>query len=172
MGVDLATVLAIMGTVFVGSPISLDPGFSIGGPSPASENLISVLGLVSDPRGLTGSHNLIEADSSNTRNDLYVTGDASTMNLTEFEAWYSMSTDGTYSMELAAKRANIKFQQSIAENPNFYYGPFTGMIARNAGYLFSGRLFANYSDGGLQGTLSESLLTLGVSCRLNLCRQR
>jgi hypothetical protein len=51
MGVDLATVLAVMGTVFVGNPLSIDPGFSIGGYSPAVENLLgNVLGLLGGPK--------------------------------------------------------------------------------------------------------------------------
>jgi hypothetical protein len=43
MGDDLGAALAVMGTVFVGDPLSLDPGFSIGGASPAVENLLGNL---------------------------------------------------------------------------------------------------------------------------------
>ena len=47
MGVDLATVLAVMGTVGVGNPLSLKPGFSIGGPSKKSHNILgNLLGLL------------------------------------------------------------------------------------------------------------------------------
>jgi hypothetical protein len=47
MGLDLGRVLAIMGTVFVGNPLSLNPGFSIGGPTGSVENLLgNVFGLV------------------------------------------------------------------------------------------------------------------------------
>ena len=49
MGVDLATVLALMGTVWEGNPLSLNPSFSIGGPSKKVVNLLDPLGL-----GLTG----------------------------------------------------------------------------------------------------------------------
>lgn len=31
MGLDLALILGIMGTVWTGNPLSLNPGFSIGG---------------------------------------------------------------------------------------------------------------------------------------------
>jgi len=44
MGVDLATVLAIMGTVWTGDAISLDPSFSIGGVDPGVNNLLDNLG--------------------------------------------------------------------------------------------------------------------------------
>ena len=65
-------------------------------------------------------------------------------------------------MDLMADRANIRFQQSIAEDPYFYYGPFTGTIARNAGYIFAGRLFANHSKENPVGVLSK--LHISHSC--------
>jgi hypothetical protein len=43
MGVDLATILAVMGTVWSGNPLSLNPGFSIGGPTTKSSNLLGNL---------------------------------------------------------------------------------------------------------------------------------
>lgn len=47
MSVELGGLLAVMGTVFVGNPLSLDPGFSIGGESTAVSNLLgNVLGLL------------------------------------------------------------------------------------------------------------------------------
>ncbi|CZR68780.1 related to oxidase [Phialocephala subalpina] len=158
MGLDLAAALAVMGTVFVGDPLSLDPGFSIGGETAAVENILgNALGLLGTPRGLFGSHNIIEGDSSNTRNDLYLTGDAWTLQMDQFMAWYNMSTDpvGDYNMDLMAERANIRFQESVAGNPYFYYGPFTGMVARNAGFIFAGRLFANHSSENPVGVLTK-----------------
>jgi hypothetical protein len=53
MGTDLSLILGIMGTVWTGNPLSLNPGFSIGGPPPTSSGLLgSVTGL------LTGKSNL------------------------------------------------------------------------------------------------------------------
>ena len=158
MGLDLGGILAVMGTVFVGNPLSLDPGFSIGGETGSAENILgNVLGLLGTPRGLTGSHNIIESDSSITRNDLYVTGDASSLDLSKFESWYAMSnsTVGDYNMDLMASLAATRFEETIATNPNFYFGPFTGMTARNAGYIFAGRLFANHSTENPTGVLSK-----------------
>ncbi|CAG8100898.1 unnamed protein product [Penicillium salamii] len=157
MGVDLATILAIMGTVWTGDPLSLDPRFSIGGRDTGVNNLLNNLGgLLGEPQGLIGSHNFIESDSSNTRDDLYVTGNSHTLNMDKFMAWYNMSTDGTFDMDLMAKRAKIRFDESIQTNPDFYYGPVTGLIARNAGYLFSGRLFRNHSIENPEGVLTKS----------------
>ncbi|KAG9494907.1 hypothetical protein J7337_013136 [Fusarium musae] len=159
MGVDLATILATMGTVFVGNPLSLDPGFSIGATASGSQNILgNLFGLLGTPRGLNGSHNIIEGDSSNTRDDLYVTGDASTMDMKLFQSLYdSASKEGTYDFDAFAKRAKTRFHETVATNPNFYYGPFTGMIARNAGYFFACRLLSNHTVGS-----TEDIMDIGT----------
>jgi hypothetical protein len=41
MGVDLALILAIMGTVWTGNPLSINPGFSIGGRDTGSNNILN-----------------------------------------------------------------------------------------------------------------------------------
>ncbi|OKO97988.1 hypothetical protein PENSUB_9568 [Penicillium subrubescens] len=146
-----------MGTVWTGDPLSLDPRFSIGGRDPGVNNLLGNLGgLLGEPQGLIGSHNFIEADSSNTRDDLYVTGNNYALNMEKFMSWYNMSVDGSFDMDLMAKRAKIRFEETIQTNPNFYYGPVTGLIARNAGYIFPGRLFRNHSRENPDGTLTKS----------------
>lgn len=161
MGIELATVLAVMGTVGVGNPVSLTPGFSIGGAPPddslfSSNILGNLLGLLGKPRGLQGSHNWIEGDSSNTRDDLYVTGDAWTMNMTLFKMAYDGAEGDVITMEDIGNRAAARFRESIEINPYFYYGPYTGLIARNAGYAFSGRLLSNHSKEFPGGQLSKS----------------
>ncbi|KEQ98114.1 hypothetical protein AUEXF2481DRAFT_2094 [Aureobasidium subglaciale EXF-2481] len=147
MSVDLVAVLAVMGTVGVGNPLSLHPSFSIGGKSWKASNLIgNLFGLLGTPRGLDGAHNWIESDSSNTRDDLYVTGDASTMNMTLFLEAYNSSDDVILSMDNIGARAAKRFEESISINPYFYYGPYTGMIARNSGYAFTGRILSNHTQ--------------------------
>ncbi|KAK6863781.1 oxidase [Apiospora arundinis] len=146
MGIELITVLSVMGTVGVGNPLSLTPGFSIGGESRKSSNILgNLLGLLGTPRGLDGSHNWIEGDASGTRDDLYVTGDASTMNMTLFKMMYDSVEGDVITLDDIAARAAQRFDEAIAINPYFYYGPYTGLVARNAGYIFSGRLLSNHS---------------------------
>lgn len=116
-----------------------------------------------EPQGLIGSHNFIEADSSNTRDDLYVTGNSHTLNMDKFMAWYNMSTDGTFDMDLMAERAKNRFHETVQTNPNFYYGPVTGLIARNAGYIFSARLFRNHSHENPDGVLSKLIISTHFS---------
>lgn len=43
MSAELATILGIMGTVWTGQPLSLTPGFSIGGP-PTTGGLLGTVG--------------------------------------------------------------------------------------------------------------------------------
>jgi hypothetical protein len=152
MGPDLALVIAAMGLVGTGNPVSLAPSFSIGGKSKKNQNLLgNLLGLIGEPRGLDGSHNFIEADSSNTRDDLYVTGDATTMNMTLFMDIYNAMDNGVMNMEDIGDRAASRLEESIATNPQFYYGPYTGLIVRNAGFLFGARLLSNHTDEHPQG---------------------
>ncbi|PGH35241.1 hypothetical protein GX50_01937 [[Emmonsia] crescens] len=162
MGLGLATILGVLGTVGVGNPISLTPGFSIGGPTNQSENILhDLLGLIRTPQGLIGSHNLIESDSSNTRDDLYSTGNAHTLRMDKFMSFYNMSREhpiGDYNMDVMARRAADRFQESKVENPYFYYGPVTGLIFRNAGYVFPGRLFRNHSRENPEGTLTKNII--------------
>ncbi|KXJ90382.1 Chloroperoxidase [Microdochium bolleyi] len=148
MGIDLATLIAAMGLTGTGNPLSLNPGFSIGGKSPKSQNLLgNLLGLLGTPRGLDGSHNFIEADSSLTRDDLYITGDASTMNMDKFmEVHDKIPVGGALSVEGMGDIAAAAIKTSIATNPLFYYGPYTGLLVRNAGLLFGIRLLSNHSD--------------------------
>ncbi|KAK7183559.1 hypothetical protein DPSP01_008439 [Paraphaeosphaeria sporulosa] len=157
MHLDLALILGVMGTVWTGNPLSLSPGFSIGGPG--ADNLLgNVLGLIGDPRGLQGSHNWIESDSSLTRDDLYVTGNAWKMNMTLFRDVYDRADkDGIISMDLIADQAARRWAYSIGHNPDFYYGPVSGMVSRNAGYLFTGRLLANHSSENPDGVLTQDV---------------
>ena len=72
MALDLGTFLAAFGTVFNGDPLSLTPGFSIGGPASIGlGGTLSNLGITRTPSGLSGSHNNYEGDTSATRGDLY-----------------------------------------------------------------------------------------------------
>ncbi|KAM0811378.1 putative Aromatic peroxygenase [Seiridium cardinale] len=55
LGLDIGGILAVIGTVFDGNPVSLNPGFSIGVPSQNSQNILGGLGLLGTPEGLGGS---------------------------------------------------------------------------------------------------------------------
>ena len=47
MGIETALILGAMGTVWTGNPLSLNPGFSIGGAANGPDNILgNVLGLL------------------------------------------------------------------------------------------------------------------------------
>lgn len=75
-----------------------------------------------------------------------MTGDVSTMNMTLFmEVLNAMEGKEALTMEDIGDRAAQRLEASIATNPLFYYGPYTGFVARNAGFAFAGRLLSNHS---------------------------
>ena len=159
MGIDLGAVLSVMGTVWTGDPLSLTPGFSIDKASPKVKNLLgNLLGLLGEPRGVGRSHNWLEADASLTRDDLYVTGDASTMNMKKFMALHDrpgaatpvISTDDILEHSLDGLR------ECKEKNPYCWYGPYTGMVARNAGIAFAARLLSNHSIENPGGIMSKT----------------
>ncbi|KAK5130761.1 hypothetical protein LTR08_001706 [Meristemomyces frigidus] len=127
MGLDLATILATMGVVFAGAPVSLAPEFSIAGQDKAVDNLLNgVLGLTGMPQGLNLSHNTIEADSSPTRDDLYETGDAWTMNMDKFQELLAIVPKGGSLEDTSGPMSAFaaqRLQESVASNPYFFYGP-------------------------------------------------
>jgi len=65
MGLDLSAFLAVYGAVISGDLVS----WSIGGPP--SSSLLSSIGLLGTPQGISGSHNKYESDASPTRPDIY-----------------------------------------------------------------------------------------------------
>lgn len=111
-----------------------------------------------EPEGIARSHNFIEADASLTRDDLYVTGDASTMNMDRFLKLYNRPGDSTdvISTDDVVQHAVEALGDCIATNPYCWYGPYTGLIARNAGVAFTLRLLANHSTENPGGILSKS----------------
>ncbi|KAF2729108.1 oxidase [Polyplosphaeria fusca] len=158
MSVEVGLLLGVMGTIWGGNPLGLDPGFSIGGEVDNKAILGNLGGLLGKPRGLEGTHNFIESDASNTRDDLYMNGDAATMNMTRFMDLYNSMKDGVLTFEDVGAQISKRFQESKAENPYFYSGPYTGIIARNAGYAFGSRLLSNHSKEFPLGQMTQGVM--------------
>lgn len=74
--------------------------------------------------------------------------------MTLFRETYDAIGDGAYSFEDFAIRAAARFDDSKATNPDFYYGPLTGMVVRNAAYLFASRLLSNHTPKHPEGRMS------------------
>lgn len=65
--------------------------------------------------------------------------------------------NGVISMDLLADQAVRRWDYSVSHNPDFYYGPVTGMISRNAGYFFLGRLLSNHTQERPDGLLTQEV---------------
>ncbi|KAF2226868.1 Chloroperoxidase, partial [Elsinoe ampelina] len=158
MGVDLATFLATYGAVVSGDGTK----WSIGGPSGAVPGL---LGLVGQPQGISGSHNKYESDASPTRGDLYERGNDFALQLDQFQELFDLGkANDNYDIPLLTDFRAKRFQQSIDRNPNFFYGPFTGVIVSPAAYSFIYRFMGNKSaehpDGRLNGEVLKSFFAI------------
>ncbi|KAM0815535.1 hypothetical protein AB5N19_01333 [Seiridium cardinale] len=163
MSLDLGGFLAVYGTVFDGNPLSTNPGYSIGGPSKDSQNILNGLGLLGTPSGLSGSHNKYESDVSPTRGDLYLEGNNFHVVKERFVDYWNalpenLPSDQQYTALAPFHRQ--RWDESKNNNPYFFYSPFAGILVSPAGYSFPKAMMANHSDEYPDGYLSrENLVT-------------
>ena len=102
-------------------------------------------GLTGQEPGLDG-HNRFEGDRSLTRNDYFThDGDNFNFNGTLF-AMMTDSTGGLYNRDNLAKYEKERYDQSKAENPNFYYGPKSLLLYGAASFLYE-----LFPSGGNEG---------------------
>ncbi|CAE6424652.1 unnamed protein product [Rhizoctonia solani] len=157
MGIEISTVLSTIATIFDGNPITTE--WSIGG-SPGAPVLPP---LLSAPQGLSGSHNKYEGDSSPTRSDAYMNnGDVTTMNLAYFKQLYDLLPEddpkANFDYSTIVKNRALRLNTSLSENPRFFYGPFSGLIASAAAHAFVTRLMSNHSAEAPDGVLNHETL--------------
>lgn len=158
MSLDLGGFLAVYGTVFDGNPLSTSPGYSIGGPTDASSNILNGLGLLGTPSGLSGSHNKYESDVSASRGDLYVTGNNFKVVKERFIEYYNNIKENTPAPEQYAALAPFhskRWTDSLTTNPYFFYSPFAGVLVSPAAYSFPPRMMANHSEEYPEGYLDR-----------------
>ena len=130
MSLDLGGFLAVYGTVFDGNILSTAPGYSIGGPTDASSNILDGVDLVGTPSGLSGSHNKYESDVSATRGDLYVYGNNFEVQRERFIEYYYNIKENTPAPEQYTALAPFhsqRYHESVMTNPYFFYSPFAGV---------------------------------------------
>lgn len=158
MSLDLGGFLAVYGTVFDGNPLSTDPGYSIGGPSKDSQNILNGGGILGTPSGLSGSHNKYESDASGTRGDLYEYGNNFHVQRDLFINYYYNLTQDVPApqqyTDLAAFHYS-RFRDSVEKNPNFFFSPFAGVLVTPAAFSFPPRMMANFSEEYPDGYLSR-----------------
>ncbi|KAI4100309.1 MAG: hypothetical protein LQ345_007460 [Seirophora villosa] len=166
MALDLATFLAIYGTVFNGDSLSLTPGYSIGGPASLG-GILGGLGILRTPSGLSGSHNNYEADTSSTRGDLYLTGNNDLLQIDHFQQFYDSLLEDTPAPEQYSalfRFRQSRFNHSIENNPYFFFPQFAGVLVAPAGYAFPPAMMANksaeYPDGYLDKETFKSFFAV------------
>ncbi|KAH7868642.1 Chloroperoxidase [Lentinula edodes] len=156
MGRDLALILATYGTVFDGDMSSLS--FSIG------EGDNSILGSLFPQNGLTGSHNNYEADVSPMKGDLFQYKNNYDVQMSQFRQLYDLQSNVSdpsqvnYDIPLLTSFRVSRFQQSIANNPYFVNGVFSGIAVQPAAYQFIYRFMANKSEEYPEGRLDREVL--------------
>ena len=87
------------------------------------------------------------------------------MQVPQFKQLYEMGmADDNYDLDLLTEFRAIRFQQSIENNPEFFYGPFTGVIVSPAAYTYIYRFMANksaeYPEGQLNGEVLKSFFSI------------
>ncbi|KAI1343584.1 hypothetical protein F5Y15DRAFT_412368 [Xylariaceae sp. FL0016] len=152
MGLDLATFLAVYGAIFDGDLTS----YSIGGPAPS---LLNLGGLLSEPQGLSGSHNKYEGDASPVHGDLYQYGN-NLPQVSQFKALYELGQDNGDSVDLdvLTQYRLQRFKESEAQNPDFFLAPFSGVVVTSAAYTFIYRFMANKTAENPEGVLDGETL--------------
>lgn len=88
--------LAVYGTIMDGNPLSLTPGWSIGGPpqNTNEQNLLgNLLGLLGKPDGISGSHNKYQTDTSPTRGDPYQYDNDYSLQVSQFQTLFDLQPD-------------------------------------------------------------------------------
>lgn len=92
-----------------------------------------------------------------TRNDIYDTGDAWTMNIDLFRQFYNSVPEGElFTHEAIVSASCLRWHQTVASSPNFYYGAGTGYFRNFAQMALL--LWGNHSDGTLDGQLTHEIV--------------
>lgn len=132
VGYDLAVLLAVLGlTTTDGDPVTEKLSIGCDATTRTSYNPT----LTGSEPGLDG-HNKFEADTSLTRNDYFTAnGDNFDFNGTLF-GMMTETTNANYNLENLALYRYQRYQQSLAENANFYFGPFSLLLYGAASFLY------------------------------------
>ncbi|CAN9323128.1 unnamed protein product [Alternaria alternata] len=158
MGIELSGFLSVLATVMGGDITSV----SIGG-KPKSGGLVgglvTGLGLIGEPQGLSATHNRFEADCSPTRGDVYKTGDPVSLNLPQFEQLIAMPVGPNgYDLTVMHPFRGKRYKDSVATNGHYWAGPVTHFAINTATYLFTYHFFSNHSAEYPEGYLDAETL--------------
>ncbi|KAI7541530.1 Cloroperoxidase [Hortaea werneckii] len=140
VGYDLSVLLAVLGVGLDGDPIS--GKLSIG--CDASSRTTSP-GLPGPELGLDG-HNKFEGDTSLTRNDYFLAnGDNFSFNQTKYKRMSDVCK-GSFDRKCMTDYRYERYQESVAWNGNFYFGPKSLLLFGAASFLYE--LFPSLGELG------------------------
>lgn len=131
VGYDLAVLLATLGLYTSGDLVT--ERLSIGCDATSRTSITPL--LMGAEAGLDG-HNHFESDTSLTRNDYFLGGgDDFSFNGTLFKMM-TETTGGVYDRAGMAKYRFERYQQSLQDNPNFFFGPFALLLYGASSFLY------------------------------------
>ncbi|KAF2112262.1 hypothetical protein BDV96DRAFT_580439 [Lophiotrema nucula] len=144
VGYDLAVLLAVLGIENDGDVVT--GKLSIGCDATSRTAALPLLG--SQP-GLNG-HNKFESDTSLTRDDYFLgNGDDYSFNGTlfaEMKAVADSVSGGNFDRNALSAYRSQRYDESVQQNPDFYYGPFSLLLYGAASFLYE--LFPSYGPEG------------------------
>ncbi|WPH02288.1 Hypothetical protein R9X50_00515000 [Acrodontium crateriforme] len=152
MSPELAAGLAAIAILLSGDIPSTT--WSIGGEFPSTLPLI-----LSEPQGIVGTHNKYEGDSSIVRGDAYLNNG----NIGVFQAhsWNNIRTliaqTGDFNFGQSIQQSNFVTQYSIQNNPHYFSGPFSGLVAP-AAHNFVVTFMSNHSVEHKGGILEPNVI--------------
>ncbi|KAL1624075.1 hypothetical protein SLS54_004004 [Diplodia seriata] len=132
--------------------------WSIGG----APDTTDLLNLLTQPQGISGSHNKYETDGSPTRGDLYF-GNNFAVVRSQWDDLFAKQAgipneQSNYGLGLLTDFRVERFQQGISSNPYFFNAPFSGVVVQPAAYTFIYRFMANKSAEHPEGVLTKEVL--------------
>lgn len=126
--------------------------WSIGGGFPSTLPL-----LLSNPKGIVGTHNKYENDASIVRGDAYLNnGD---VGVVQWHSWNNLMqlAEGGLTLDETTAQSNYVTHYSLDNNPYAFWGPFSGLVAP-AAHQFVANFMSNHSAEQPGGFLSADVL--------------
>lgn len=145
VGYDLAVLLATLGTLAGGDVVT--GKLSIGCDATSRTALLPLLGA---QPGLN-THNKFESDASLTRSDYFLNaGDNFSFNGSLFQRMKLVAdrvSAGTFDRNALAAYRSQRYDESLQQNPNFFFGPLSLLLYGAASFLYE--LFPSFGNEGV-----------------------
>lgn len=147
MSPDLALFLAVVSTALAGDPVS--NRWSIGGKFTPTIPIFPATGIA-------GTHNQYEGDASIVRGDAYLNnGNVGVFQMRSWEHLHQLAEE--YTLDEMAAQSDYVTRWSILNNPYYFSGAFSGMVAP-AAHNFVVNFMSNHSAENPSGFLTRDVL--------------